>query len=212
LDRLADLLGLPSGLAETLRASAAPADIPGSELIEETTARSAVVGTMRSDWAKGYRLLRSRPLYIAYAVGILWASLGCLAMTALGIAVLLTDGSAADQAGVTTEDRVFVGIFALLTIVLARKPRPALVVQEDRFDATESVTVVPFTSTAVDAPLLRVPVTAGEAKGLGQDSSLMVDKITTVRRSNVGTVLGRLEATTLVEFERRLLVFLGFGT
>lgn len=96
--------------------------------------------------------------------------------------------------------------------VYARKPRPALVVQDDRFDATESVTICPFTSTAVDAPLLRVPVTADEENGLDQDSFLMVDKITTVRRSNVGTVLGRLEATTLVEFERRLLVFLGFGT
>jgi mRNA interferase MazF len=96
--------------------------------------------------------------------------------------------------------------------VYARKPRPALVVQDDRFDATESVTVVPFTSTAVDAPLLRVSVPVDEENGLGQDSFLMVDKITTVRRSNVGTVLGRLEATTLVEFERRLLVFLGFGT
>ena len=96
--------------------------------------------------------------------------------------------------------------------VYARKPRPALVVQDDRFDATESVTICPFTSTEVDAPLLRVPVTADENNGLDQDSFLMVDKITTVRRSNVGTVLGRLETTTLVEFERRLLVFLGFGT
>ncbi|GAA4400880.1 type II toxin-antitoxin system PemK/MazF family toxin [Fodinibacter luteus] len=96
--------------------------------------------------------------------------------------------------------------------VYARKPRPALVVQDDRFDATESVTVCPFTSTVVDAPLMRVPVAADEGNGLGQDSFLMVDKITTVRRSNVGTVLGRLETTTLVEFERRLLVFLGFGT
>jgi mRNA interferase MazF len=96
--------------------------------------------------------------------------------------------------------------------VYARKPRPALVVQDDRFDATESVTVCPFTSTVVDAPLLRVSVTADEDNGLGQDSVLMVDKITTVRRSNVGIVLGRLQATTLVEFERRLLVFLGFGT
>ena len=96
--------------------------------------------------------------------------------------------------------------------VYARKPRPALVVQDDRFDATESVTVCPFTSTGVDAPLLRVPVPVDEENGLGQDSFLMVDKITTVRRSNVGTVLGRLETTTLVESERRLLVFLGFGT
>ena len=95
--------------------------------------------------------------------------------------------------------------------VHASKPRPALVVQDDRFDATDSVTVCPFTTTEVDAPLLRVPVVADEANGLGQDSYLMVDKITTVRRSNARTVLGRLEATTLVEFERRLLVLLGFG-
>ena len=95
--------------------------------------------------------------------------------------------------------------------VYASKPRPALVVQDDRFDATDSVTVCAFTTTEVDVPLLRVPVVANEANGLGQDSYLMVDKITTVRRSNARAVLGRLEATTLVEFERRLLVFLGFG-
>ena len=95
--------------------------------------------------------------------------------------------------------------------VYASKPRPALVVQDDRFDATDSVTVCPFTTTEVDAPLLRVPVVANEANGLGQDSYLMIDKITTVRRTNARTVRGRLEATTLVEFERRLLVVLGFG-
>lgn len=95
--------------------------------------------------------------------------------------------------------------------VYASKPRPALVAQDDRFDATDSLTVCPFTSTKVDAPLLRVPVGADPGNGLEQDCFLMVDKITTVRRSNVHTVLGRLEATALVEFERRLLVFLGFG-
>lgn len=95
--------------------------------------------------------------------------------------------------------------------VYANKPRPALIVQDDRFDATDSLTVCPFTITEVDAPLLRVPVTADEQNGLDQDSFLMVDKVTTVRRSNAHTVLGKLEATTMVELERRLLVFLGFG-
>jgi mRNA interferase MazF len=95
--------------------------------------------------------------------------------------------------------------------VYANKPRPALIVQDDRFDVTDSLTVCPFTRTEVDAPLLRVPVTAHQENGLDQDSFLMVDKITTVRRSNAHTVVGRLETTTLVEFERRLLVFLGFG-
>jgi mRNA interferase MazF len=96
--------------------------------------------------------------------------------------------------------------------VYASKPRPALIVQDDRFDATDSVTVCPFTTIEVDAPLLRVAVAADEVDGLGRDSYLMIDKITTVRRSKARAVLGRLEATTLVEFERRLLVFLGFGS
>jgi mRNA interferase MazF len=95
--------------------------------------------------------------------------------------------------------------------VYASKPRPALVVQDDRFDATDSLTVCPFTSTDVEAPLLRVLVAADQVNGLERDSYLMVDKLTTVRRSNARWVLGRLEPTTLVEFERRLLVFLGFA-
>ena len=95
--------------------------------------------------------------------------------------------------------------------VYANKPRPALIVQDDRFDATDSLTVCPLTTTEVDAPLLRVPVTADKDNGLDHDGFLMVDKLTTVRRSNAHTVLGSLEATTMIEFERRLLVFLGFG-
>lgn len=95
--------------------------------------------------------------------------------------------------------------------VYATNPRPALIIQDDRFDATDSLTICPFTTTVVDAPLLRVPVRRDDRNGLDQDSFLMVDKITTVRRANVRSRLGRLDATTLVEFERRLLVFLGFG-
>jgi mRNA interferase MazF len=62
-----------------------------------------------------------------------------------------------------------------------------------------------------EAPLLRLQVKEDQANGLHQDCFLMVDKMTTVRRSNAGAVVGRLEATTRVEFGRRLLVFLGFG-
>jgi mRNA interferase MazF len=38
------------------------------------------------------------------------------------------------------------------------KPRPVLIVQDDHFDATASVTVCPFTTSPVDAPLIRIPV------------------------------------------------------
>lgn len=93
--------------------------------------------------------------------------------------------------------------------IYASKPRPALIVQDDHFDATDSVTVCPFTTTAVHAPLLRFPVAADETNGLAQDSWLMVDKLTTVRRSNARDVIGRLPNTQLAELERLLIVFLG---
>jgi mRNA interferase MazF len=95
--------------------------------------------------------------------------------------------------------------------VYASKPRPALIIQDDRFDSTDSVTVLPLTTTAVDAPLLRLPVPATELSGLRQDSQIMVDKLTTVRRVNVQERVGRLTAVQLVEVERAMLAFLGLA-
>jgi len=95
--------------------------------------------------------------------------------------------------------------------VYASKPRPALVVQDDRFDATESVTVAPLTSTVVDAPLLRIPVHATSTSGIHSDSLVMIDKLTTVRRGNIKERVGRVSAAQLVEIERALMVFLGLA-
>lgn len=95
--------------------------------------------------------------------------------------------------------------------VYASKPRPALIVQDDVFDLTESVTVVPLTATLADAPLLRLRVSAGGLAGLAQDSDLMIDKVTTVRRSNVQVRVGRLSSRQMVEVERLLLTFLGMA-
>lgn len=93
----------------------------------------------------------------------------------------------------------------------ASKPGPALVIQDDLFSGTDSVTVVPFTTTDVEAPLLRLKIPAAPENGLGQDSSLMVDKVTTVHRSNVGPTLGRLNETQMLELERLLITFFGIG-
>lgn len=95
--------------------------------------------------------------------------------------------------------------------VYASKPRPALIIQDDRFDATDSVTVVPMTTTMIDAPLMRLPVLATATTGLSQRSQLMVDKVTTVRRTAMRSRLGRLPAAMLVEVERALMVFLGLA-
>jgi mRNA interferase MazF len=47
--------------------------------------------------------------------------------------------------------------------------------------------------------------------GLDEASFIMIDKITTVRRSNVGERIGQLNAVQLLELERRILVFLGLA-
>ncbi len=92
------------------------------------------------------------------------------------------------------------------------KPRPVVVVQDDRFDATASVTVCPFTTNPVDAPMVRIPIEPSKDNGLDRLSSLMVDKVTTVPRSSLGDRLGRLSDDELVQLNRSLMVFLGLAS
>ena len=72
------------------------------------------------------------------------------------------------------------------------KPRPVVIIQDDRFDATGSVTVCAFTTDPTEAPLIRLPIVPDEQNGIREASSLMVDKITTVPRSKLGEHIGRL--------------------
>jgi mRNA interferase MazF len=92
------------------------------------------------------------------------------------------------------------------------KPRPVVILQDDRFDATASVTVCPFTTNPVDAPLLRLPIDPSEDNGLEQPSQLMVDKVTTVPRSSLGERLGNLRDEELLALNRSLIVFLGLAS
>ena len=96
--------------------------------------------------------------------------------------------------------------------VYATKPRPALIVQDDVFSHTDSVTVLPLTTTFVQAPLLRLPLPPDTLNGLTQDSWVMIDKLTTVRRLNVVTRIGRISTVQLTEVERLLAVFLGLAS
>ncbi|MGH8828520.1 MAG: type II toxin-antitoxin system PemK/MazF family toxin [Jiangellaceae bacterium] len=95
--------------------------------------------------------------------------------------------------------------------VYATKPRPVVIVQDDRFDATDSVTVCPMSTTLVDAPLLRILVEPDTKNGLEQPSHIMIDKVTTTRRAGVRNRLGVLAHEEMVRVEQSLLVFLGIA-
>lgn len=93
----------------------------------------------------------------------------------------------------------------------AGKPRPAVIIQDDRFDGTASVTICVFTSDPTDAPLLRLAVAPDPANGLALGSRLMVDKLVTVPRERLGERIGRLGEADMVRLTRAVLVFLGLA-
>ena len=91
------------------------------------------------------------------------------------------------------------------------KPRPALVIQSDLFDAHPSVTILPVTGELRNAPLFRIAVNPTEQNVLTKPSQVMVDKPQSVARNKVGSVFGRLDDETMLAVNRALAVFLGFA-
>lgn len=90
------------------------------------------------------------------------------------------------------------------------KPCPIVIVQDDRFDATDSITVCVFTTDNAEAPL-SAPDRATQRNGLRTTCRLMVDKITTIPKSKIGAQIGRLDDDDLLRFNQAALVFLGLA-
>jgi mRNA interferase MazF len=93
----------------------------------------------------------------------------------------------------------------------AGKPRPAVIVQDDSFDATDSITICAFTTDETEAPLFRLAVVPTEGNGLRAACRLMVDKITTVPKAKVGARIGRLANADILRLNQAILVFLGLA-
>jgi mRNA-degrading endonuclease toxin of MazEF toxin-antitoxin module len=60
-------------------------------------------------------------------------------------------------------------------------------------------------------PRIRISGGDGRLSGLDHDGDVMIDKLTTVRRSNVHARVGRLTAEQIVEIERAMMAFLGLA-
>ena len=93
----------------------------------------------------------------------------------------------------------------------AGKPRPVVIVQSDRFETRDSVTICPFTTDPTEAPLLRLAIAPTASNGLKEASHVMIDKITTVPRAKLGTRIGRLNDTDMLRLNRAALIFLGLA-
>lgn len=93
----------------------------------------------------------------------------------------------------------------------AGKPRPAVIIQDNSFDATASITVCTFTTYEADAPLFRLPVAPDDENGLRVPCRLMIDKVTTIPRTKLGAHIGRLGDEDMLRLNRALIVFLGLA-
>src|SRR5437588_11544963 len=93
----------------------------------------------------------------------------------------------------------------------AGKPRPVVILQDDGFDATESITICAFTTDETDAPIFRLKIEPSDRNGLQATSRLMIDKITTVTKSKMGRRIGMLERKDILRLNGAVLVFLGLA-
>lgn len=93
----------------------------------------------------------------------------------------------------------------------AAKPRPAVIVQDDRFSETDSIVICPLTTDSGPMPLFRIAVDPSGENGLAQVSRVMADKLTTVPKDKLGRRVGRLDDETMLRLNRAITVFLGIA-
>ncbi len=92
----------------------------------------------------------------------------------------------------------------------AGKPRPAVVVQSDLFNPShDSVTLCLITSELRDAPLFRLDLKPTAENGLTKASQIMVDKIFSAKRRNLGGTIGTLDKESMRGVDTAIKLWLG---
>lgn len=93
----------------------------------------------------------------------------------------------------------------------AGKPRPCVIVQDNHFDMTKSITVCGLSTDETEAPLFRLKISPNPQNGLRSVSSLMIDKINAVPRTKLGYFVGVLGAEDMTRLNRAIVTFLGLA-
>ncbi|NNM73073.1 type II toxin-antitoxin system PemK/MazF family toxin [Enterovirga aerilata] len=91
----------------------------------------------------------------------------------------------------------------------AGKQRPVVILQDDRFAATASVTICMFTTNRTEAEFFRVTIDPTPDNGLREVSRAMADKVSTLPRSKIGYRIGRLSDHDMHRLDVALMTFLG---
>ena len=92
------------------------------------------------------------------------------------------------------------------------RPRPGVVVQASELNGEFStILICPTTTDIQDNFPLRPLIDPSPENGLCQQSQVMTDKMAAIRREQIRSLIGRIDAGTAEQLDRSLLVILGFA-
>ncbi len=94
------------------------------------------------------------------------------------------------------------------------KPRPAVVIQSEALLADHPsilVCLIFTTDEGAGDAFYRVPIAPSSKNGLNKQSLIHVDKIATIRRNNIGKVVGKLEEAAIGRLNIGLALFQGLA-
>ena len=89
------------------------------------------------------------------------------------------------------------------------KPRPALIIQNNVFNAIHSsIVICPITSHVEKEIIFRPTLLPDVQNGLEKISQVMIDKLTTIKREKIGKILGNISFHKQEEVMRALKLWL----
>lgn len=100
-------------------------------------------------------------------------------------------------------------VYAVSLSGVAGKPRPALVVQADGFDAIGTVMFCPLTSKVLATALFRPVIEPDQTNGLREVSRAMTDKLPAARRQEIGGRIGAPSKPDMAQVDRAIVTVLG---
>jgi len=99
-------------------------------------------------------------------------------------------------------------IYTTIGGTYSTKPRPAVIIQAVAFDDFESLTVIPMTTVELQSDF-RIKIEPSESNNLDITGFVMIDKLTTIKKSGLGQYIGHIDDKYIDEIENTLLEFIG---
>lgn len=94
----------------------------------------------------------------------------------------------------------------------AGKPPPVVILQDDQFEATPSITFCQLTTNETEAALFRLPIDPDKGNGLQRQSRIAIDRIMTTPNEKLGKRIGQLSDQDMLRVDRAIVVFLGLAS